>query len=49
MQFGFHLRTTEFFKTVREWDLECVHGNAEIYFLVVAIVSHQEITICQHT
>ena len=38
MQFGFYLRTVEFFKTGRELDLECFHWNVEILFPVVALV-----------
>ena len=45
MQFGFHLRTVELFKTSREYDLECVRGNVEIYFPVVAFVAYQEFTM----
>lgn len=44
MQFRFHLRTVEFFKRGRERDLECVHGNGEIYFPVVVFVGCPEIT-----
>jgi len=38
MQFGFHLRTVDFSKTGREWNLGCVHRNAEVYFPMVALV-----------
>lgn len=43
MQFGFYLRTFEFFKTRHVCDLECIHRHSEIYFPIVAFVSDEEV------